>query len=501
MLQVPAPQVEATLLEADEPPVTLAAYNHLCQRVDKAAEIARTQMMFHVTVTGYGLVTLLTVRDIDFFARTREKSGLKLPLVDIEMPWGWYMLAIALLSSLTMVHFRICYRRAVQLGREADALGKLFRDDPGFVPAGGRHRYPWFAFALGEPGGWSKVASPLFSMVQWLITPLLWVLCCARTIRLGTTFQHWVSYQIPWHWPFTIGAVVSAVLCARARAGDARADGGSARRSLNDAVQWVVLGAMWVGVSASGGPFEAFNLKLRHARLEGMVLPEIGFEGAELWDAHMEGANLRMAHMEGARFRGAHMEGARLWDAHMEGANLRGAHLEVTDLQMVHMEGADLRRAHLEGADLWRAHLEGARFRGAHMEGARLWDAHLEGVDLRRAHLEGADLWRAHVEGARLWDAHLEGADLRRAHMEGANLENAAVLQMALDGGIVPPWVPPFFFTDEAASERNGRLPQPACGDDLTSLPPLLVITPCDPGPYRNAPNAYREERDYFSPW
>ena len=483
-------------LATPNPPPSLAAYNHLCQRVDKAAEIARTQMIVHVSVTAYGLATLATVRDIDFFARN-EGSGVKVPLVDIEFPFGTYMMAIALLSTLTMFHFRICYGRTVRLSRSAEQLEALHRDDPAFVPARGDHRYPWFAFAVRERTGWSWIAAPLFHVVQYVLTPTLWALCCARTIRLGTNVQHWVSYQIYWHWPFTTVGALVALTCALLAVRDARSHGKRGWLTAATACLSLCVGVGWVGLSSwagSDGQPSPFNLKLRHAKLSGLRLPNIELTYADLQEAHMEHANLNEAHMEHADLSFAHMEHTKLWRAHMEHAVLLGAHIEHANLQWAHMEHVDLlgthmehavlRMAHMEHAVLQGAHMEHVDLLGAHMEHAVLRVAHMEHADLREAHMEHADLLGAHMEHTVLREAHMEHADLRGAVLHGSMLENAVfssanllatdLTQDQLDGKLTPPHKPfdLLFNPDEWA---------PPCGDAATQLPPLLVIAPCHP--------------------
>ena len=414
-------------LATPDPPPSLAAYNHLCQRVDKAAEIARTQMIVHVSVTAYGLATLATVRDIDFFARN-EGSGVKVPLVDIEFPFGTYMMAIALLSTLTMFHFRICYGRTVRLSRSAEQLEALHRDDPAFVPARGDHRYPWFAFAVRERNGWSWIAAPLFHVVQYVLTPTLWALCCARTIRLGTNVQHWVSYQTPWHWPFTTVGALVALVCALLAVRDARSHGKRGWLTAATACLSLCVGVGWVGLSSwagSDGERSPFNLKLRHAKLSSLSLANIELTYADLWEAHMEHAVLSLAQMEHADLRGAHIEHADLRGAHMEHADLRGAHMEHATLKEAHIEHATLQNAHMEHVLLQKAHMNHATLKEAHMEHATLQEAHIEHATLQEAHMDHAVLQQAHMDHAALLLAHMEHTNLRGAHMKHADLRGA----------------------------------------------------------------------------
>jgi hypothetical protein len=86
------------------------------------------------------------------------------------------------------------------------------------------------------------------------------------------------------------------------------------------------------------------------------------------------------------------------------------------------------RRAYLDtipGPDLNGRDLRGASANGAFLAGINLREARLEGADLRAAHLEGADLSEAGLEGANLSEARLEEANLSGAGLEGADLRGA----------------------------------------------------------------------------
>ncbi|TVQ57354.1 MAG: pentapeptide repeat-containing protein, partial [Phycisphaerales bacterium] len=99
----------------------------------------------------------------------------------------------------------------------------------------------------------------------------------------------------------------------------------------------------------------------------------------------------------------------------------------LSKIQSPSLSGRDLREARLEEAfiatvDLRGSRLEGANLYGAHLERADFYEARLQGAFLMAAHLEGANLQRARLERKFLVQAHLEGANLHRAHLEGAIL-------------------------------------------------------------------------------
>ena len=80
-------------------------------------------------------------------------------------------------------------------------------------------------------------------------------------------------------------------------------------------------------------------------------------------------------------------------------------------------------------ATLTRRDFLGHDFRKADLRGARL-----EGANLTSARLEEAALQEARLEGAVLWEAGLEGADLWEAGLEGAVLAGARLEGAGLDG-------------------------------------------------------------------
>ena len=91
---------------------------------------------------------------------------------------------------------------------------------------------------------------------------------------------------------------------------------------------------------------------------------------------------------------------------------------------------ASLPKRDLSRRDLRRANLSGAQMAGANlsfaqMAGADLRFAQMAGADLRFAQMAGADLRGAQMEGAVLWRAQMEGAVLRGAQMAGADFSYA----------------------------------------------------------------------------
>jgi uncharacterized protein YjbI with pentapeptide repeats len=108
----------------------------------------------------------------------------------------------------------------------------------------------------------------------------------------------------------------------------------------------------------------------------------------------------------------------------------RGAYLGVIrgpDLRSRDLRNAIASSAFLAGIDLRWARLEGANLGEAQLEGATLMGARLEGATLRGARLESANLAEAQLAGASLWQTRLTGANLWHAQLRRADLREAAL--------------------------------------------------------------------------
>ncbi|MEZ6003147.1 MAG: pentapeptide repeat-containing protein [Planctomycetota bacterium] len=163
------------------------------------------------------------------------------------------------------------------------------------------------------------------------------------------------------------------------------------------------------------GPLPA----LRHARLVGLDLGAVRWNGVDL-----TGADLSHCNLEGAMLIGANLEGAVLREANCTRAEFGGANLRNTEWLRARLRGAslsqcDLTGAHFEstdfeGASLLRVHASGARFPLADLRGTRMQEAQLENCAFSKA-----DLRNAHLDRARLVRCDFSWADLR-----GASLRN-----------------------------------------------------------------------------
>lgn len=109
---------------------------------------------------------------------------------------------------------------------------------------------------------------------------------------------------------------------------------------------------------------------------------------------------------------------------------------------LVEQVDCDRRFASIDGAfeEEWRreraayrANITRPDLRGRDLRGARAADAFLVGVDLREARIEGTDLSGARLEGAILVEAQLGWADLTRALLEATDLRSAQLKGATLE--------------------------------------------------------------------
>ncbi len=114
--------------------------------------------------------------------------------------------------------------------------------------------------------------------------------------------------------------------------------------------------------------------------------------------------------------------------------DLKGRDLRRAAASGASLVGAVLSGAQMDGAVLSWAQMDGAVLSGAQMDGAVLSGAQMDGADLTLAQMDGADLSGAHMDGADLFGAQMDGADLSGAQMDGADLFGASLRWSAWAG-------------------------------------------------------------------
>lgn len=354
----------------------LAGYNQLRTNIIDSVKHVRNQMLILFVINGYGLISVIKTEDLDFFVRDKRKFTLAFLSLDISL--AWYLPAIALLSFLFFIYFHFYLQHTWTIVDRARHVAEEHRTRTDFVPMAGPYLYPWIAFAARERGAWGYVASGIFGIVQWFLTPALLVACCARTIRLGSNLNLWFSAKLPPVWPFCIATAVTLTMVAYL------AHRSHVRRGtpFRGPRSWVFPVGIQLSALVCIGWSYMHPLQLKGAEMQGAHLPEAVLTAAQLHKAQLEKANLNGAGLEHAA-----LVAANLADAELIGASLSHSDLQDANLRSAHISDADLRGADLRGADLAKAELVRTNLRGANLRAADLDGAILTGADLRGANL------------------------------------------------------------------------------------------------------------------
>lgn len=402
------------------------------ERINELSQLARTAWF---TLMGYLVfvgITLLGVKDADFFVPSRQTD---LPLVNVAIPTASFFWTAPVLGAALYIYLHLF------LIKLWDAHGEARTED-----ADGTHHWLVNDFALIRQGDPTARARPLWWLSDWVTRLLVWVagpfvLAFAwwrsmpahdevMTLVIGACL--WLSLVVGftswWRAESALGAT-SLHGWSRFLRGETAVLAGVALASMSWARTEERLFLARTGLTGVVLPtqLDLTGSDLRHGAAAGVSLAGSSLRGArlqgiDLSGAKMEEVDLRQANMRWANLRGAKMDGTSLWRAQMRSANLSGARMKEVDLRDARLDGANLNGAQLEAADLSGAHMEGARLRGARMAGARLWNTRLQDADLREVEFEGADLWNAQMQGAVLWWARIQGADLHGVHLEGSDL-------------------------------------------------------------------------------
>jgi hypothetical protein len=138
---------------------------------------------------------------------------------------------------------------------------------------------------------------------------------------------------------------------------------------------------------------------------------------------HLLGRSLRMAFFGSAVMPNTDFSKTRLQDAtfilaHLENSNLSDAGLQNANLYSTNFQGADMRSSKLQNANLYAAQLQDAK----------LESASLEGADMRYSQMQNSDpaetkLKDVHWNGANIFGAKIGEADLKQALSQGAVLK------------------------------------------------------------------------------
>ena len=419
--------------------LTLRAYDRLRENVTEAAKHARNLFLAHLSLNAYGLLTIATLEDKDFFGAGAQ---IRLPVIDVEVSSSAFFVGMPALSVLVFLYLQVYLDRMWFLVRAAERAATQLGDDTGFVPPARVFHYPWMPFFD------SPVARGVFELLSWGAAPTLLLLAGWRVARFDSTIRLWMTDGAPSAVALGVAFLVVSLLGSLAVARQfARANPTWTVRVAPVAAAAVVCSlALLAGRQAAHvSTVDLTNAEIsRRPHSEGELpigaqLLGVRFARAVLRGAYLEQADLRAADLRCADLSKANLHGANLTGSNLGSTNLRGAILTSTNLAGANLTGVDLSWADLSGADLSGFDLRGAKLHGAVLHAAnlnatKLQEACLQGTDLRGTHLQGADLRGANLSETSLQGTDLSGADLRAADLRWADLSGSDLQRSDLRG-------------------------------------------------------------------
>jgi uncharacterized protein YjbI with pentapeptide repeats len=380
-------------------------------QLEDSAKENRTLLFLKVGAAAFVAVTVASARDGDIISQT---SGLKLPLIDVEVSvraFYWVMppLLWALAAYLHLEVVKII---------EAAAELKAPQWWPTSVLAAKREGQVRFWQLFKQQVRTQQVLvfveRAITDLVVWWAVPLTLGVACVRLIP----FAERLSFK--WCALWLVIATMSA-WSVRSALGKLRL-----QRSFR---RWAMMAAAAIAAAC-------IALRLIDARTVMWASEQIGwgaidFRGADLLAASLESKYAPNAFFEKANLRHAWLARSRLSRATFDAAELDDSMLATTDLRETSFRNASLRRATLQDADLTHAVLEGADLRGA-----RLYRTVLDWTDFSRANLSehrfetsllgninftGATLTDSNFYRHRLGGLYFNRADLSRAFFAGVS--------------------------------------------------------------------------------
>jgi uncharacterized protein YjbI with pentapeptide repeats len=386
--------------------LTFAAYNVLRENVAEAVKQARNLFLVYVTLNAYGLLTVATMKDVEFFG---EGKGIKLPGIDLEVAPSFYLPGIALLSIFIFVYFQMHMQYVWTLQKDAERESVHHVTEPSFIPPTPRFSYPWLAFSKTGAGHWDSFGALALDVIEWGFSPILLAACWVRAARSSGSFSLdgvflWASAGLPWAPAFAGLFGIAVIVLPFWSASYARLRG--QRILLKARIVTAVIAALLTLVVTKSRLISP--LRLQHLHIGAASLGFAELSGAKLTGAHMRGAHLRSADLSKADLTAADIREANLGSVDLSNGVLNSARLSNTDLNNARLDRASGSNAMLDGANLYGGSLRYARFRSANFKGASL-----RASDLTQADLAGADL-----TGADLTDASLVGTTLKGARYD-----------------------------------------------------------------------------------
>ena len=425
-------------------------------RIEAIVSNARATWLVLIGFLAFITVTLLSVRDLDFFSATAVTS---LPIVDVAIPTTVFFWTAAWLAAVLHTYFHLFLLRLWDA--LAEAPPRIGKPDEGRLRLGERV-FPWLVndWALrGRPDravterqmDW--LADVVTALVVWLATPLV---LAGFWWRSMPAHDAWLTLKIALALLLSLYASLQGWRRARARlrAPGVRPSAGSVARHL-PGVWRSVFAALAVAVIGTGflrtevgeieiGPFQSRALWLAPIDLAGAEIAEkpddwVGRDTAE-----------RRFRVTWCRDRGLppdacapptapYQEAARTaWCGGVraiEDCDDRFREMdEAFDDEWRETRGeflANLTRPDLSGRDL-----RGANLSGAFLAGVALVEAGLEGADLTGARLQSAEWAGATIGASPAHSADFTGGeDLTQTQLDQVIGNEETILPLDAESG------------------------------------------------------------------
>lgn len=452
-------------------------------QIDRISQHIRTNWFALIGLFAFAGVTLLSVKDADFFAFGRETT---LPLIGISIPTKSFFWVAPPLIAAIYIYFHLSLLKLWDALATAPPRPKGRRLGEAIFPT----LISDFALSLRPdravpPRALRWITNAIVVTLVWLTIPGVLIyfwrrsmpahdlgmtlfigLCVAVSVLVGLVSA--VVAVVRLREPklelerlprflvselTVVGTFIFAILCGTSfeatkgnllvpadmfgeqlvpRPGHWR-DHATARREFRrDWCKAVDLRpeSCW---SLSGQRMSEFSEEWRSERsavvaaLDSLDLSGVDLRFAGLQDSFLVGADVQASDLRDALLQRANLEGARLDRADMEAADLEGAHLEEVSFEGATLDRAILVGAKMTGANFIEARLEGAHLLDSELAGALLIEAKMDGANLARANLEGANLMEVTLVRANLWDANLDRVDLWEGDLRDANLWRASL--------------------------------------------------------------------------
>ncbi len=460
--------------------------------LDASSQINRHTVLFFLFFILYSLVTTLSVKDVQLLV---PSLGVRLPLLDINIPIFWFFVIVPVLILIfhvnVLLHIREHYHKLKKwIKSEGDKnLSELFTQ-----------LLPFFIdFALVSAQKHSKQKkdldkkkSFLQQLWSWLTaiftfngTVLLFRVVFISTIyllpvsTLSIIFWRFADYQSIYESLFHLLILLVDVLCIYYLHKNVLQHFMKVRLLLNGIMFLVGIGGIsfWIVLFLTvNKPIKLQELITAKPKTEiqkkfqkvlKLAIPhitiksteEVPLPSLEQWKEYnnlskkdsnendidyiprldLSHRDLNFAQLSGTylpyvNLNEAQLQVANLNGAYLQGATLRKANLTKVNLGQSILRHADLRKIILNNADLWNADLYNANLRKANLFGSNLAQVNLSNSNLVRVDARYANFVSANFQNAILWKSYFNHSNMAKANFYASYIDNTEFICVDTQG-------------------------------------------------------------------